>query len=58
MHVATVKVKPDLQQLTLRAYVPKLVTWRLRVGTWVIVLGARIAGHGLKVELHGGDESP
>lgn len=51
--IATLTVPNPLKHLTVRLRVPKLMTWRLRLGIAVITTGCWIAGVGVQVETQG-----
>lgn len=53
VEVAEVVVPNPVQQLVVRLRLPKLMTWRVRIGARVIDWGVRIAGMGLRVDVEG-----
>lgn len=49
----TVKLDPRLiREITVVVKTPKLVSWRMRVGLWLVGLGVRVSGMGLETEEH------
>ncbi len=45
--IANYKIKnTDLSELIIKITVPKIVLYRIKIGSWLILMGTKIAGFG------------